>query len=460
MSMVWYTGSDGTGALSTGSVNTTYYAKLTFKGEDVRAVYIDWGDGTSSKKSEANYQWIQYTEPTSTDIISHIYTQSGTFTPIVQTINSQGIASRYYGSGATAEVKPYTSDTNINSAIIKDSSATGIMRIENTTVKSGIDNSPFDKHGASGLYMYIPPTLTKDELESLGSIKLTLELVLKDSMINTGSTSATYNLNAAGGGTSLQTVNATVAVSGGSAIQSGIFNLLLSGASGATPLNGDYGARCSRVVSVRYDNCKIEDANFSQNDTFNRLKIFLLTEAGFEGKSFDGGTTYYPICYVSAGAPYKSVSESQRQVTLDFGQSRAAASNISINNYRFDWGKCWFTPMYKWAETGYASSPSQPYRLSAPPSTTDKTLPVSYTYMPRPSVSTGTSQACAKYKVPAGSTVDYAGGEGGLNNTCAQFAGADPTYASYLKGAFLNDDFNYWYITTQGRYRDTGSGNA
>lgn len=454
MSMQWFTASDGTGALTTGSVNNTYYAKLTFKGEDVRAVYVDWGDGTSSKKSEANYQWVQYTEPKSDDIISHTYTQSGTFTPIVQTVNSQGIVSRYYGSGATAEVKPYTVDTNINKAIIKDSVATGVMRIENTTVKSGIDNSLFDKMGAGKIYMYIPPTLTKDELESLGSIKLTLELMIEDSLMNTGSTSSSFNLTkAGGGGSTLQTLEAHVLVSGGSAIQNGLFNLLLSGGSGAVPLNGDYNARCTRVVSVRYNNCKIEEASYAQNDIFNRLKIFIIGEGEFLGNSNDSGMTTYPITYVSAGSPYKSSRDSQRNVTIDFSQSRAAASNISINNYKYDVGKMWLSPAKRWSLKAGSIT-----ELSDITKTTDTTVPVSYTYMPRLSVSKGTDTTVAKYTTGGGAVVLYAGGVGGLNNVAAKFSGGAPNSNSYLCAALLDDEFNFWYISDVGRYRDTAGG--
>ena len=46
-----------------GKVNEERTATLTFKDNDVRAVYIDWDDGESNKKEEANYQWVQLTEP-------------------------------------------------------------------------------------------------------------------------------------------------------------------------------------------------------------------------------------------------------------------------------------------------------------------------------------------------------------------------------------------------------------
>ena len=453
MSMIWYTNSGASSALTTGSVNTTYYAKFTFKGDDIRAIYVDWGDGTSNKKTEANYQWVQYTEPKSDDIVSHTYTQSGTFTPIVQTVNSQGIVSRYYGSGATAEVKPYTVDTSINNAIIKDSTATGIMRIENTTVKSGIDNSLFDKMGAGKLYMYIPPTVTKSELESLGSIKLTLELMIEDSLMNTGSTSSTYNLTkAGGGGSSLQTLEAHVLVSGGSAIQNGLFNLLLSGGSGAVPLNGDYNARCTRVVSARYNNCKIEEASYAQNDIFNRLKIFIVGEGSFLGKSSDGGITFYPITYLSAGSPYKSSKDAQRNVMLDFSQSRTAASNTSIDNYKYDWGKTWLAPANRWALAAGSF-----VQLSDSTKVTDSNVSVSYTYMPRLSVTNGTLTHSSKYR-SGGTTTYYDYGEGGLNNVGAKFSGATPTANSYLCGALLDDEFNFWYISDVGRYGTTGGG--
>ena len=55
MGLGWYSNSGASSATSTGDVNTEVYAKLSFRNNDVRAVYVDWDDGISNKKTEANY---------------------------------------------------------------------------------------------------------------------------------------------------------------------------------------------------------------------------------------------------------------------------------------------------------------------------------------------------------------------------------------------------------------------
>ena len=134
------------------TVFTEVTATLTFNDDDVRAVYVDWDDGTTSagvqsnKKENAVYQWYQTTEPKKQIELKHTYTASGTFNPVVQTVNSKGFFSRYTSSGAAASdsPKPYTDATVAGTwptMAMADGAATGIMKIENRTVKSGIDNS-------------------------------------------------------------------------------------------------------------------------------------------------------------------------------------------------------------------------------------------------------------------------------------------------------------------------------
>ena len=53
-------------------------------------------------------------------------------------------------------------------------------------------------------------------------------------------------------------------------------------------------------------------------------------------------TYYYPITYVSAGSPIKKAKDPLRFITMDFSQSRAKASNVSLASYRYDLGKSWF----------------------------------------------------------------------------------------------------------------------
>ena len=156
MSLVWD---------SAGKVNQERTANLTFKEEDVRAVYIDWDDGESNKKEEANYQWVTTTEPDTTLAVKHTYNKHGTFFPIVQTVNSKGIVSRYYSANASeANVTPFSQNTGVASVVISDDSATAISRLDNVVINSGIDNSIMDEEGPKELFLAIAPTLTRTEL--------------------------------------------------------------------------------------------------------------------------------------------------------------------------------------------------------------------------------------------------------------------------------------------------------
>ena len=104
---------------------------LNFTNDDVRAVYIDWGDGQdpagsfSNDKRYSNYQWIETTESTGSLVAKHTYTATGTFQPIVQTINSRGFASNYYGAGSSGP-NPFNTRAEINEMAISDGQATGV----------------------------------------------------------------------------------------------------------------------------------------------------------------------------------------------------------------------------------------------------------------------------------------------------------------------------------------------
>ena len=148
MSLVWKNSAGST--ITEANVFEEVSGSLEFTDDDVRAVYIDWDDGVSNKKTESNYQWVQITEPKPTINVSHTYTATGTaagtdaYNPIIQTMNAGGFFSKYMTYGATpgeigvnSEVSPSVADTGIAKIDIFDGTATGIMRVENKTVKSG-----------------------------------------------------------------------------------------------------------------------------------------------------------------------------------------------------------------------------------------------------------------------------------------------------------------------------------
>ena len=47
--------------------------------EPVSEFHIDWDDGASNKKADADYQWWTTTEPTTSAVLTHTYTATGNF---------------------------------------------------------------------------------------------------------------------------------------------------------------------------------------------------------------------------------------------------------------------------------------------------------------------------------------------------------------------------------------------
>ena len=93
MSLTWHAteanAKAGSSAVTTATVYDKRYARLSFNDNDVRAVYVDWGDGDDRlRDSKANYQWKTFDNPVSGATIEHTYTATGAFLPIIQTVNS------------------------------------------------------------------------------------------------------------------------------------------------------------------------------------------------------------------------------------------------------------------------------------------------------------------------------------------------------------------------------------
>ncbi len=345
---------NSSGFTTTGDVNQELTARFRFLDNDVRAFYIDWDDGESNEKDEANYQWVKLSEPKRTVDVKHTYNKSGTFNPVVQFINSDGFASRYYSNEASNDdVTPFTQRTLISGVVVSDTKATGIMRVENTTVKSGIDNSIFQKEGPRLIYAICAPTLTSTEMGYAGTIKLELEMEI--------ATSTTHKTLLTGG-----------KVSSGFSTVIKKQQVDLSSPASKTGLESFIGAgeSVNRVLSVKYLNPKLtgDDANdYTKNAALNNLKIFIV--------AIGDDSLIYPITYVSAGSPIKKAEDRDRFITMDFSQSRAAASNVDPKYYFYDNGKGWFS-VGDWAESSskFTNATRQ----------TNSTRQVNYTYSPRP----------------------------------------------------------------------------
>jgi len=344
MSLVW---EDGLSP-SISSVNFEKTATLTFNNADVRAVYVDWDDGDSNKKDESNYQWIELTEPKSSITVKHTYNKAGDFNPIVQTINSAGFISRYYGAPATnTEIVPYSQDTGIVVARVNDIAPSAVMKVENTQNSSGIDNSIMQIKGPKKLYIAVAPTLTRAELTgTIQQVSLSIEGVTHiNKYIQTAADMNEEQFNL-GSMSKLQTFNFDLDFTQ-AANQYGLYDFY-------GEINSDEIALFSEVLKFKYVSCKATGTtaaavgnDYTTNEILNRLKIFIVVKDDL----LTGGTgtgTYYPIAYVTAGSPIKSVEDNQRYSTLDMGQSRTAASNKIISNYRYDNGKMWFSSVNQW----------------------------------------------------------------------------------------------------------------
>ena len=336
MSLAWETGTNP----SESTVNTEKTATITFDNGDVRAVYIDWDDGASNNKNEANYQWVELTEPKKSITVKHTYNKAGDFNPIIQTINSDGFVSRYYSPAANTEVVPHSVNSGIAVARISDIAPSAIMKVENTSNNSGIDNSIMETEGPKRLYIAIAPTVSRPELTgTIKQVTLSVEGIAYANTLTTANTDddeAQFNISSYA---KLKTFDFDIDLTT-AANQYGLYDFY-----GAA--NTDEIGLFSQILKFKFVSCKATgttatalETDYTTNEIFNRLKIFLVTKAR-DGK-------YYPISYVSAGSPVKSLRDMERYSVLDMGQSRAAASNKSISNYRYDNGKGWLSPVNQW----------------------------------------------------------------------------------------------------------------
>ena len=404
------------------SVNTEVTGTFTFKDNDVRAVYVDWDDGASNKKTEANYQWIEMTEPKSSVTATHTYNKSGTFNPIVQTVNSKGFVSRYYGADTAANVTgslvPYTQDdTNVPPFTSSDSAATGIMRVENTIVKSGIDNTVFEKEGPLLIYMQVAPTLTSAELVYAGAIIIEVKALVAQSSV--GGTTLTDGKMDTGYDLVVMTGEAT---SEADATNTGLLGI-------------DFGdaTAVQRVLSVKYKNPKLtgsDATDYTKNAALNNLKVFVVAVSRDDSR-------IYPISYVSPGSPYKTVEDVKRYITMDFSQSRAAASNVSNNYYFYDNGKGWFGPHYeRWGNVNGALSSG---KFTTGSRQTSSNKRVYYTYNPR-------SDGVGGYAAFTGSTGEYTWpfGSGSTDTTAAWYV-SGTTATAERTNQFAVDDFGRFF---------------
>ena len=381
-SLDWFTDSGATQAESTTDVYEKRYAKLVFNKTDVRAVYIDWDDGSDNSKENANYQWLQFDYPISSTVVEHTYTKSGTFKPIVQTVNSQGIFSKYFQNASTNSfIGPLESSSRIESIGVTDSTATAVMRLENKQVLSGIDNSLFDEYGAMDIYLTVPPTISQgDTISYAPQLDIEMEVVY-------GLVSGSEGFSA-GGSQAVITKHFT----GSTTVDAG---------QGVEKINDDdYKVR--RITKVKFVNSKHDVNTYANLNAFNKVKLFIVTSGAALTAGGGSLTPYYPVTYVSDGCPVKLADDSRRVVNFDMSQSRAASSNNTISNYYYDNGNNWFVPSNVWA--GTAST------LTSVSGGSTADYSVAFTYNPRPDglmQKGGNTDASSDYVLAIGSGSNY-----------------------------------------------------
>tara|TARA_R110000744_G_scaffold2344_17_gene9598 strand:- start:1582 stop:4920 length:3339 start_codon:yes stop_codon:yes gene_type:complete len=372
----------------TGKVNTEIFARLNFFDGDVKRVFVDWDDGENQTFEDGIYQWDSLDNPSNTTIISHTYTATGTFSPLIRTVNDSGFISKYYGSSSTnSDVSPYEQVTRIAPVRISDKKPVSISKIENKTVRSGIDNSVFSDT-PKDLYLGVAPLCTRAQLEAIGQPKLELTVIRHI-------VSGTTLLNEKSGGyREIGKYTVTVNLSGG--IVSGNSDSGLYSPSG--PLNRQINPdneKVHQLLKVKYLNPKVSGATYDTNVGLNRLKMFIAA-SGASGSNFGNSANtgyvvnenmFFPVTYITAGDPVKQSEDNRRSVLLDWSQSRAAASNINIQEYLYDTGKAPYQVNNEWGVSG--TNYTDNYAISGTNFNTNlsgnsSSLSAQYTYMVRP----------------------------------------------------------------------------
>ena len=324
MSLTW--------AASPLDVYATASGTFAFNDNDIKWVYIDWDDGVNNSLEDAIYQWKELDTDSSSITLTHTYTKTGSFHPVVRTINSAGFLSKYfYDSGKSPDTIPEPKEqvTNIDTLVVNDGNPLSTLKIENKIVKSGIDNSIFEE-GPKQVWVYVPPLLAQDATMGGATLQIKVKYV---------EAAYTYTTGVAGGTDESDIGYERI-------VKESITDVVIAaGAPGDnTPLIavGNQTPRQVEILDVRLITPKWVDSdnNVARNE-FNQLKVFLIAQ---------GSDTYwYPITYVSSGDPIKKASD--RRVTLDFSQSRTKASNTSLATYKFDDGKVFWNPIDQWQAT-------------------------------------------------------------------------------------------------------------
>lgn len=394
----WYTSlSDAQGgatgsSIGSAKVNEEIYARINFFDGDVKKVYLDWDDGVDQTPENGIYQWLSLDNPTNYAILSHTYTATGTFAPILRSVNREGFISKFYGSSSTnVDVNPYEQVKRISPMRVTDKTPVAINKIENKSVASGIDNSPFDDN-PKDIFLGIPPLCTTAQFTNIQSQSLPqLELTVIRSVV---SGTALTDKNS-GGYKEVGKITVNVNLSGGTVSSTSDSGLL----SPDTPYNrqiNPYNEKIHKILKIKYMNPKVSGASYDTQVGLSKLKMFIMASGTLgltfgnsenSGGSYIKNNLFFPITYVTAGDPIKEANDPSRTVNLDWSQSRSAASNVKTEKYLYDTGKAPYQLNNEWGASGttypdnYAVSSSN---FNTGLSGNTDIYDTQYTYMTRP----------------------------------------------------------------------------
>ena len=348
---------------SSADVYNTVSGTFTFNDDDVQWVYVDWDDGDDNSLDNAIFQWTKLDTDSNTIDLGHTYTKADTFYPVIRTINSQGFISKYYydnGMTETTVPKPREEVTNITPIVISDGNPVAVTRVENKQVLSGIDNNIFEE-GSKDLYLMIAPLIASSSaliVPTPYSFSIDITAIVE---LNTHYDAANPAADNYGGERVIKTITAPID-----------YNASTPDVPANVPISLEQGARISKVLEVKLNNPKLIKSTTNTNsliNDFNKTKIFLIAKGN--------DNVWYPITYITNGDPIKSIDNVKRTVSLDFSQSRAAASNKAISYYKYDSGKVWFEPALQWQATSST-------KLNDNTKVTDSLITKNYTYYTEP----------------------------------------------------------------------------
>ena len=136
-----------------------YWFRFEFN-EPVTGFYVDWDDGEDNSIERSNSQFVKLDSPQFYGAVSHVFTKSGKFFPMVRGVSIDGFWSKYYthhGDGndfSSLEDNTLTSGQNEFSVVSTDYTTgtrypylslttlppVGILKVDRKTVFSGINN--------------------------------------------------------------------------------------------------------------------------------------------------------------------------------------------------------------------------------------------------------------------------------------------------------------------------------